>query len=219
MTGLAFDIAHLLAGAMLVVSFVLLYQRRIFGVLNAYAVHSILLALAAGWQAYVQDAPHLYVSAAVALFFNGLLIPVVLHRIVQRLEIHREIETVVGVGLTMLVGVGLVALAILVVIPVTAAAEIFARQGLAFALSIVLLGFLMMITRRNAITQVVGFLSLENGLILAAVGVKGMPLVVEISIAFSALIAFIVFGVFFFRIRERFDTLDAEALGRFRGER
>ena len=86
-------------------------------------------------------------------------------------------------------------------------------------LSVVLLGLLMMVTRRNAVSQVVGFMSLENGLVLAATGAKGMPLVVEISVAFSMLIAFIVIGIFLFRIRERFDTVDMQALDRFRGER
>ena len=85
--------------------------------------------------------------------------------------------------------------------------------------SVVLLGLLMMVTRRNAVSQVVGFMSLENGLILAATGAKGMPLVVEISVAFSILIAFIVIGIFLFRIRERFDTVDVQALELFRGER
>ena len=94
-----------------------------------------------------------------------------------------------------------------------------AREDLAFALAVILLGLLMMITRRNAVTQIVGFMSLENGLVLAATGAKGMPLVVEFSVAFSILIAFIVFGVFVFRIRERFDTVDVSALDRFRGER
>lgn len=216
--GLAFDVAHMLAGGMLLVSFVLLYQRRMFAVLNSFALHAIVLALAVAWQAYVQGAPHLYITAAIALLFKGIIIPVALHRIVVRLEIHREVETVIGVGPTMLGGIGLVALSILVVLPVTASSAAFAREDLALALSIVLLGLLMMITRRNAITQVVGFMSIENGLILAATGVKGMPLVVEISVAFSILIAFVVFGVFFFRIRERFDSLDVQYLGSFRGE-
>jgi hydrogenase-4 component E len=90
---------------------------------------------------------------------------------------------------------------------------------LALALAILLLGFLMMITRRNAVTQIVGFMSLENGLILAATGARGMPLVVEISVAFSALIALFVFAVFVFRIRERFDSVDIEALENVRGDR
>lgn len=217
--GLAFDVAHLLAGAMLVVSFMLLYQRRMFGVLNTYALHAFVLALAVAWQAYIQRAPHLYVTAAIALIFKAIVIPVALHRIVKQLNTHRTVETVIGVGLTMLAGVGLVALAILVILPVTAGAEALAREDLALSLSIVLLGLLMMITRRNAITQVVGFFSMENGLILAAAGARGMPLVVEISVAFSVLIAFVVFGIFIFRIRERFDTLDIAYLETFRGER
>ena len=103
--------------------------------------------------------------------------------------------------------------------PVTAEADVYAREDIAFALAVVLLlGLLMMITRRNAVSQLIGFMSLENGLILAAAGAKGMPLVVELSVAFSVLIAFIVFGIFVFRIRERFDTVDVHALDRFRGE-
>jgi hydrogenase-4 component E len=76
-----------------------------------------------------------------------------------------------------------------------------------------------MVTRRNAVSQVIGFMALENGLILAATGARGMPFVVEISVAFSVLIAFIVIGVFLFRIRERFDTVDTAALDAFRGDR
>ena len=104
-------------------------------------------------------------------------------------------------------------------LPVTHQSGAITRENLALALSVVLLGLLMMITRRNAVTQVVGFMSLENGLILAAVGVRGMPFVVEMSVAFSVMVAFIIFGVFFFHIRERFDTLDLHYLETFRGER
>ena len=167
----------------------------------------------------MQDAPHLIVTAAVALVVKGFVIPTALHRIIRRLNIHREIEQVIGGGPTMLTGLGLVAL----VDPAGAAGRrqvsTYVREDLAFALAVILLGLLMMITRRNAVTQVVGFMSLENGLVLAATGAKGMPLVVEFSVAFSILIAFIVFGVFVFRMRERFDTVDVSALDRFRGER
>ena len=113
----------------------------------------------------------------------------------------------------------LVALSLVVVLPATAGADPVAREDIALALSVVLLGLLMMVTRRNAVSQVVGFMSLENGLILAAVGVRGMPMVVEMSVAFSVLVAFIIFGIFFFHIRERFDTLDLQYLENFRGDR
>lgn len=216
---LTFDIAHFLAGGLVLVSFMLLYQDRLYALLNTFALQAFVLALSVAWQAFIQDAPHLYVTAGIALIFKAIFIPVVLHRIIQRLGIHREIETVVGVSATMIAGIGLVALSMVVMLKVTTDADALAREDLAFALSVVLLGLLMMITRRNAVSQVVGFMSLENGLVLAATGAKGMPLVVEISVAFSILIAFIVIGIFLFRIRERFDTVDSQALDRFRGDR
>jgi hydrogenase-4 component E len=219
MDRLAFDIAHLLAGGLVLASFVLLYQDRLYSLLNVYAVHALVLALSVAWQAFIQDAPHLYVTALIALVFKATIIPLVLRRIVERLGIHREIETVVGIGLTMLAGMALVALSMVVMLRVTSEATPIAREDLAFALAVVLLGLLIMVTRRNAVGQVVGFMSLENGLVLAATGAKGMPLVVEISVAFSILIAFIVIGIFLFRIRERFDTVDLQALDQFRGER
>ncbi len=219
MRGLNFDIAHLLAGSLVLVSFMQLYQDRLTALLHIFALHALMLALSVAWQAYIQDAPHLFVTAALALVFKAIVIPVTLHRIIVRLGIHREIETVGGIGLTMLAGIGLVALSMVVILRVTGGADPFAREDLAFALSVILLGLLMMVSRRNAVSQVVGFMSLENGLVLAATGAKGMPLVVEISVAFSILIAFIVIGIFLFRIRERFDTVDVGALDRFRGDR
>ena len=219
MSGIDFDIAHLLAGSLVLVSFLELYQDRLYSLLNIYAAHALVLAASVAWQAFIQDAPHLYITAAIALVFKAIVIPVTLHRIIVRLGIHREIENVVGVGITMLAGIGLVALSMVVMLRVTREADPLAREALAFALAVVLLGLLMMVTRRNAVSQVVGFMSLENGLVLAATGAKGMPLVVEISVAFSILIAFIVIGIFLFRIRERFDTVDVQALDRFRGER
>ena len=214
----ALDVAHLLAGSLVLISLTMLYQRRLYALLNVFALHAFLLALSVAWQAYIQAAPHLFITAAIALVFKAIVIPVALHRMIVRLGIHREIETVVGMGLTMLVGMGLVALSTVVMLDVTVEADPLTREDLAFALSVVLLGLLLMVTRRNAVSQVVGFMSLENGLVLAATGAKGMPFVVEISVAFSILIAFIVIGIFLFRIRERFDTVDVQALDRFRGE-
>ena len=215
----AIDVAHMLAGSMVLVSFMLLYQDRMFGLLNVFALHAVVLSLSVAWQAYIQNAPHLYVTAAIALVLKAIIIPVALHRVVVRLGIHRTIETVGGIGPTMLFGMGLVALSMVVMLRATAAADPLAREDLAFALAVLLLGLLMMVTRRNAVSQIVGFMSIENGLILAAAGAKGMPLVVEISVAFSVLVAFIVIGIFLFRIRERFDSVDVRALDDYRGER
>ncbi len=219
MDRLVFDVAHMLAGGLVLVSFVMLYQDRLSALLKVYALHALVLTASVAWQAFVHDAPHLYITAAIALTFKAVAIPIALHRIIRRLGIHREIETVVGIGPTMLAGMALVALSMVVMLRVTPEADPLAREDLAFALAVVLLGMLTMVTRRNAVGQVVGFMALENGLVLAATGAKGMPLVVEISVAFSILIAFIVIGIFLFRIRERFDTVDVQALDRFRGDR
>jgi len=219
MENLAFDVAHMLAGGMVLVSFMLLYQDRMYGLLNVFALHALVLSLSVAWEALVQGAAHLYVTAAIALIVKAIIIPMALRRIVQRLNIHRTVETVVGIGPTMLAGIGLVALSMALMLQITAEADALARQDLAFALSVILLGLLMMVSRRNAVGQVIGLMSIENGLILAAAGAKGMPLVVEISVAFSVLVAFMVIGIFLFRIRERFDTVDLQALDSFRGER
>ena len=218
LTSMSLDIAHMLAGGLVLTSFMLLYQDRMYGLLNVFALHAVVLSASVAWQAHIQHAPHLYVTAVIALVLKAGIIPVALRRVVVRLGIHRTIETVVGIGPTMLAGMGLVALSMVVMLKATADADPLAREDLAFALSVVLLGLMMMVTRRNAVSQVVGFMSLENGLILAATGAKGMPLVVEISVAFSVLIAFIVIGIFLFRIRERFDSVDVQALDVFRGE-
>jgi hydrogenase-4 component E len=218
MERIVLDVAHMLAGGLVLCSFMLLYQTRMSALLTVFALHAILLTLSVLWQAHVQHAPHLYVTAAIALILKAIIIPLALRHVVVRLGIHRSIETVGGIGVTMLAGMGLVALSMVVMLKAAANADPIVREDLAFALSVVLLGLLMMVTRRNAVSQIVGFMSLENGLILAATGAKGMPLVVEISVAFSVLVAFIVIGVFLFRIRERFDTVDVQALDDYRGQ-
>lgn len=214
----AYNVAHLLAGMMLVASFALLYQDRVFAVLNIFAAQAVFLAMAVAWEAWTQERPNLFVTASLALGLKGIVIPVALHKMIVRLGVHRDVEQVVGVGKTLLAGLALTSLSLLLVLKITVASEAFTREGLALALAIILLGFLMMISRRNAITQIVGFMSLENGLVLAATGARGMPLVVEISVAFSVLIALFVFAVFVFRIRERFDSVDVEALEDVRGD-
>jgi hydrogenase-4 component E len=219
MGGVSYDVANALAGLLVLASFLMMYQVRLPAMLNMLALHAFLLGLAVAWQAHVQDAPELYVTALITLVFKAWAIPAALRRIVVRLGIHREIEAVTGIGLTMLAGIGLVALSLAVMLPVTAHADPVTREDIALALAIVLLGLLMMVTRRNAVSQVVAFLSLENGVDLAAAAAQGMPLVVEISIAFSVLVALLVIGIFLFRIRERFDTVDVRALDQFRGDR
>jgi len=222
MHGLSFDVAHMLAGSLVLVSFLQLYQDRLYALLNMFALHALVLAMSVAWQAYVQDAPHLYVTCRSRSHWCSRRSSFPSRSIASSCGsafIARS-RRWSGVGPAMLLGMGLVALSMVVMLRVTAEADPLAREDLAFALSVVLLGLLMMVTRRNAVSQgrrlhVAG----ATDLVLAATGAKGMPLVVEISVAFSILIAFIVIGIFLFRIRERFDTVDLQALDRFRGER
>jgi hydrogenase-4 component E len=214
---LAYDLAHLLGAIALVLSFALLYQRRITSVINTYAAQAVVLAAAASWQGWVQGAPELYLTGLLTLAAKGVVIPVALHRIVRRLDVARSVETALGVFPAMALGVALVGLAVLVVLPTTAQSQAVTREDLALALSVVLLGLLVMINRRTALTQVIGFLSLENGLILAAISVAGMPLVIELAFAILVMLVAVVFGVFFFRIRARFESLDVSHLDRVGG--
>jgi hydrogenase-4 component E len=214
---LSYDLGHLLGATALVLSFALLYQRRITSVINTYGAQAMVLAAAAAWQGWVQGAPELYVTALLTFVAKGMIIPIALHRIVRRLQIQRSIETALGVFPAMALGVALVVLAIMVVLPTTTQALALAREDLALSLSVVLMGLLVMINRRTALTQVIGFLSLENGLILAAISIAGMPLVVELAFAVLVMLVAVVFGVFFFRIRARFDSLDVSHLDRVGG--
>jgi len=215
----AYDVSHLLGGGVLVLSFVLLYQRRIGAVINAFAVQGALLAAAAAWQAHVQSAPGLYLTAVVAFGAKAVAIPLALRLLVGRLGLHKAVETALGVSASLIAAIVLVGLSVLVVLPVTAGgASPLARVDLTIALSVVLLGMLAMIARRNAISQVIGLLSLENGLILGAIGVAGMPLVVELSTAALVFMVAIVAAVVVFQIREQLDTLDTHVLDRARGD-
>lgn len=215
---LPYDIAHLLAGGVLLLSFVLLYQRRVAAVISAFAAQGAVLALAVAWQGWVLGVPGLYVTALVALAAKAVAIPLGLRLLVRRFGLHRGVETAIGIGPGLVAGVGLVALAILVVLPATTGSGALAREGLAIALSVVLLGMLMMITRRHAIGQVVGLLSLENGLVLAAAGARGLPLVVELATAALVLALAAVAGFFALRLRDDFAGLDLGLLHRHRGE-
>ena len=219
MRNLAFDIAHMLAGSLVLMSFLQLYQDRLYALLNILPLHALVLALSVAWQAYRP-------GGAASLHHRRDRARIQGDRYPARSASddyssrHPPRDREGGRRWPpMLAGMGLVALSMVVMLRVTQEADPLAREDLAFALSVVLLGLLMMVIRRNAVSQVVGFMSIENGLVLAATGAKGMPLVVEISVAFSILIAFFVIGIFLFRIRERFDTVDMQALDRFRGER
>jgi hydrogenase-4 component E len=212
MTPFDYSVSHLLGGVMLLCAFSLLSQRRLAAMIMLYQAEALTLAAAAFWQGIVQHDGGLYLTALITLVIKALALPVGLRQIVLRFNLIRAVETALPVGISMILGVALIGVAVLVVLPITANTLSLTREDLAISLSVVLLGLLMMTTRRNALAQVIGFLSTENGLVLAATGMPGMPFVAELSVALLVLMAFLVVGVFVFRIREHFESLDLSGI-------
>ncbi|MBI3795331.1 MAG: formate hydrogenlyase [Nitrospinae bacterium] len=207
--GISIQLNNFLAAFILLTSFALLAQRRIYGLLVIFAWQGFFLSLSSAIVAYTADIRHLYVSAALTLLLKVIVLPYILYALINKLNIFREVEPLVNIPTTMLIGVALVIFSYHLTAPVRELSTLFTRTTLAVALSTVLLGFLMMITRKKAVTQVIGFLAMENGLFFAATSATyGMPLVVELGVALDILIAALIFGIFIFQIRTTFDTLD-----------
>jgi hydrogenase-4 component E len=205
-----YAVVHFFGGIILLCAYLLLSQRRLAAMITIYQMQAITLTAAAFWQGYAQGAGDLYLTGFITLVIKAIVLPIALRQIVQRFNLIRAVETAMPVGLSMMIGVGLIGVAVLVVLPVTMTSVSLTREDI--ALSVVLLGFLVMTSRRNALSQVIGFLSTENGLVLAAIGMPGMPFVAELSVALLVLIAFLVVGVFVFRIREHFESLDLSGI-------
>ncbi|TMH92736.1 MAG: formate hydrogenlyase [Betaproteobacteria bacterium] len=207
------QVINLLAAVLLLLAFAMLSQRRILSLINLFAAQGFVLFLSTALVAALTDQKHLYVSAAVTLVLKVTLLPWILHRLIRRLNVKWDVETLINIPTTMLVGILLVILAFNLAAPISQLAGTVTRSTLGIALASMLLSFMMMITRSKAVPQVIGFLSMENGLFFAATAaVYGMPMVVELGVALDVLVAALILGIFIFEIRERFDTLDTRHL-------
>jgi len=207
----------LFAAAILFTSFIMLAQARIVPMIHTFAWQGALLAVTTALVAYVTEHPHLYISAGMTFLLKALLIPWMLHRLAVRLKIHREMEILSYPSMTLLAGAALVVFSYYVAIPIVQLSALLTRNTIAISIAVVLLGMLLMIVRNKAISQVIGFMSIENGLFYSAVvSTYGMPMVVELGIAFDVLVAAILFGVFFFQMRDSIDSLDVDRLNRLK---
>lgn len=216
---IAADINSFLAAMVLLTAFAMLVQRRIYGLIHLFAWQGLFLAVSTAVTGYVSTRHHLYISSLLTLALKVIALPYILHLLVKRLKIHKEIETVVNVPATMLMGIVLVIFSYHLTAPVRELSTLVTKSILAVALATVMIGLLMMITRRNAVTQIIGFLAMENGLFFAATSATyGMPLVVELGVAIDILIAAFIFGIFFFHIHSTFDSLDVEQMARLKEE-
>lgn len=221
MAGVPFDlqVQNSLAALLLLISFAMLAQRRIVTLVNLLALQGGLLCAATLLLAWRTGENHLYVSAALTLALKVVFLPWLLHRLIRRLEVYWDTEPLLNVAGTMLVGLLVVVFAFGLAQPISAIASTATRSAIGIAVAVVLLAFLTMITRRKATSQVVGFLSMENGLFFGAMSATyGMPMIVELGVALDVLVAMLVLGVFFFQIREQFDSLDLHHLESLREE-
>jgi hydrogenase-4 component E len=210
---------NLLGAVLLLLAFAMISQRRILSLIHLFTLQGATLVLATAIVGHVTNQPHLYLSAAITLVLKVLLIPWLLHRVIARLNVRWDVETLINIPTTMLLGILLVIFAFNLALPIAQFSSTISRGSLGIALACVLLSFLMMITRAKAVPQVIGFLSMENGLFFAATSATyGMPMVVELGIALDVLIGVLILGVFLFQIREQFDSLDIRHLERLKEE-
>ena len=207
------QLINLFAALLLLLSFAMLSQRRVLSLIDLFAAQGLALAASTAIVAWGTGQTHLYASAALTLVLKVLLLPWLLYRLIRRLDVRWDVEGLINIPTTMLIGIVLVVFSFNLAFPISQLASTVTRSTLGIAMACVMLSFLMMITRRKAIPQVVGFLSMENGLFFAATSATyGMPMVVELGIALDILVAMLILGVFFFQIREQFDSLDLKHL-------
>ena len=219
MSELLLQLINLFAALLLLLAFAMLSQRRILSLIHLYTMQGLVLAAAAATMAYASAQPHLYVSAGLTLALKVILIPWILHRVIDRLNVRWDVETLINIPTTLIVGIVLVIFAFNLAQPIAALSASSARGTLGIALACVLLSLLMMITRSKAVPQVIGFLALENGLFFAATAATyGMPMVVELGIALDVLVGILILGVFLFQIRQQFDSLDIRHLEKLKDE-
>ena len=204
---------NLLGAVLLMLAFGMISQRRILSLIQLFTLQGAVLVLATSVVAYATNQHHLYLSAALTLVLKVLLIPYLLRRVIDRLNVRWDVETLINIPTTMLMGILIVIFSFNLVRPISHLSHVMASGTLGIALACVLLSFLMMITRAKAVPQVIGFLAMENGLFFAATSATyGMPMVVELGIALDVLIGVLIMGVFMFQIREQFDSLDIRHL-------
>jgi hydrogenase-4 component E len=207
------QLINLLAAILLLLAFAMLAQRRVLTLINLFAAQGFALASSTAIVAFATHQPHLYWSVGLTLVLKVMLLPWLLYRLILKLDVKWDVEGLINIPTTMLLGIVLVVFAFNLALPISQLANTVTRATLGIAMASVMLAFLMMITRRKAIPQVIGFLAMENGLFFAATSATyGMPMVVELGIALDVLVAMLILGVFFFQIREQFDSLDLQHL-------
>jgi hydrogenase-4 component E len=208
----------LFAALMLLLQLLLVVQRMLLTNIRLFALQSLMLAAIATVVAYAHNATHVYVIALLTVIGKVVFLPRLLTRLVRRINIVQEIDPLLNAPTSMLICGGLTLLGYIIARPFTTL-EKLGNNTLAVAITLLLTGLFLMFNRRKAITQVLALLTVENGVMLAAVALTtyGMPLVVELGIFFDVLVAVMVLGILVYRIRESFASMDTSKLTQLKG--
>lgn len=210
---IASQMVNLCAALLLLTCFAIVAQRRLSACVDLFALQSVFLAMTAALVAFLTGIHHIYVAALLTLVIKAVVIPLILKKVIVRLNVTREVVMNINVPTGLLICGGLVILAFYITQPIIPLGFLLTRDSLAIALAIVLIGFFIMIARKKALTQVVGFLVMENGLFLGATAAAyGMPLIVELGVFFDVLVAGLIIGIYTQRIQDTFDSLDTTKL-------
>lgn len=203
----------LCSALLLLTCFAIVAQRRLSACVDLFALQSVFLAATATLVAFLTGIHHIYIAAALTVVIKAIVIPRILNKVIERLNVTRELGMNVNIPAGLLVCGALVMLAFFITQPIIPLGFLLTRDSLAIALAIVLIGFFTMIARKKAVTQVVGFLVMENGLFLGATAAAyGMPLIVELGVFFDVLVAGLIIGIYTHRIQDAFDSVDTSKL-------
>ncbi|MBX3304171.1 MAG: hydrogenase [Nitrospira sp.] len=207
------QLVNVCSALLLLTCFAIVAQRRLSACVDLFALQSAFLVVTAALVAYLTGNQHIYIAAALTGVIKVIIIPRVLKKIIDRLNVKRELVMYINVQAGLLICGGLVMLAFFISQPIIPLGSLLTRDSLAIALAIVLIGLFTMIARQKAVTQLVGFLVMENGLFLGATAAThGMPLIVELGVFFDVLIAALIAGIYTNRLQDAFDSVDTSRL-------
>ncbi|HMS82242.1 MAG TPA: hydrogenase [Nitrospira sp.] len=213
LSSLGSQLVDLCSALLLLTCFAIVAQRRLSACVDLFALQSAFLVVTAALVAYLTGNHHIYLAAGLTGVIKVIIIPRVLKKVIDRLNVKRELVMHVNVPTGLLICGGLVMLAFFIAQPIIPLGSLLTRDSLAIALAIVLIGLFTMIARHQAVSQLVGFLVLENGLFLGATAATyGMPLVVELGVFFDVLIATLIAGIYTNRLQDAFDSVDTDRL-------
>jgi hydrogenase-4 component E len=211
------QISVLISSLALIFGLILLWRRSLTAYVTAFAWQSFALSVLMAVVGYFGNDPELYWVAAALFVVKVLVIPRLLTRMQRRFSVDRELEPYVNTATSLVVAGLLVLFGYAITRPLVALSELPTRAGMPLAMGLVLVSLFVVISRKKALTQIVGFLMLENGItLLAVLGTYGIPLIVELGVFLDVLMGFLVMQVFVYQIHETFESIDVEQLNRLR---